>query len=345
MLEAFEVDAAAEAVYLQMLRSPQAGVSELAGDLGMTGDAVRRALDQLAELSLLRPSWEDPSALRPVSPEVGLESLLAHRQVELMREQHRIDEGRAAMALVVANLAGTRPETAHADVEELIGIDAIRERLEQLTVETRHEVLAFMNGGRHSAASLDAGRPLDRQLLERGVSIRTITLDSVRNDPPTFGYAQWLTDLGGQVRSVPVLPLRMTIIDRERVMIPLDPGNSRAGAALLCGSGAVAAMCALFEQTWNTATPLGVAPPRSEAGLSNQEIALLRLLAQGDTDEVIARKLAVSVRTVRRICAELMAQLGARSRFQAGVRAAERGWLAVRPSAPPRSRPDDAAAS
>jgi len=46
-----------------------------------------------------------------------------------------------------------------------------------------------------------------------------------------------------------------------------------------------------------------------------------------NTDEMVARKLGVSVRTVRRMASELMAELGARSRFQAGVRASERGWL------------------
>jgi DNA-binding CsgD family transcriptional regulator len=330
MLEAFEVDQTAEAVYLQMLRAPEAGVADLAASLAISEDAVRAALDKLAGLSLLRPSWEDPRVLRAVSPEVGLESLLAHQQVDLMRRQHRIDEGRAALAMVVANLGGSRPGSAHPDLEELIGLDAIRERLERLTFETQREVLSFMNGGAQSAAALDAGRPLDRQLLERGVSIRTVILDSVRNDPLTFSYARWLTDLGGQVRSMPVLPVRMTIVDREQVMIPINPENSRDGAALLRSTGVVAAMCALFEQTWSAATPLGVAPPRDELGLNRQEVALLRLLAQGDTDDVIARKLAVSVRTVRRICAELMGQLGARSRFQAGVRAAERGWLALR---------------
>lgn len=334
MLESFEVPPSAEAVYLQMLQSPQAGVAELAEALAMTEEAARQALDELAALSLLRPSWEDPRTLRPVSPEIGLQTLLAHQQADLMKRQHRIDEGRAALAVVVANIASNRQGTPHADIEELIGIDAIRERLERLAAETRHEVLSFMTGGAQSAPALDAGRPLDLQLLERGVSIRTITLDSVRNDQLTFGYAQWLTDKGGQVRSVPVLPLRMTIVDREQAMIPLDPQDSRAGAALLHGAGAVAAMCALFEQTWATATPLGVAAPRDEQGLSSQEVALLRLMAQGDTDEVVARKLAVSVRTVRRICAELMAQLGARSRFQAGVRASERGWLAVHQALP-----------
>lgn len=42
-----------------------------------------------------------------------------------------------------------------------------------------------------------------------------------------------------------------------------------------------------------------------------------------------ARKLGVSERTVKRKSAELMELLSARSRFQAGVRVANRGWVDV----------------
>jgi DNA-binding NarL/FixJ family response regulator len=56
---------------------------------------------------------------------------------------------------------------------------------------------------------------------------------------------------------------------------------------------------------------------------------VLRLLAQGDTDEAAARKLGVSARTVGRVAADLMERLGARSRFQAGARAGEQGWLSA----------------
>ena len=54
---------------------------------------------------------------------------------------------------------------------------------------------------------------------------------------------------------------------------------------------------------------------------------LLRQLAAGAKDEQIARTLGVSLRTVRRRIADLMTELGADSRFQAGVEAARRGWL------------------
>lgn len=63
--------------------------------------------------------------------------------------------------------------------------------------------------------------------------------------------------------------------------------------------------------------------------ISPREWQVLQLLAQGCTDEAVARSLSVSLRTVRRVTAELMARLNARSRFQAGLKSyrifAERG--------------------
>jgi hypothetical protein len=57
MLETFGVDPSAEAVYLAMLRQPDAGTAGLAASLGWATAQVESALDELARLSLLRPSW------------------------------------------------------------------------------------------------------------------------------------------------------------------------------------------------------------------------------------------------------------------------------------------------
>lgn len=45
------------------------------------------------------------------------------------------------------------------------------------------------------------------------------------------------------------------------------------------------------------------------------------------TDEAASKQLAISVRSVRRLMSDIMDRLNARSRFEAGLRAAERGWL------------------
>ncbi|MEH1017726.1 helix-turn-helix transcriptional regulator [Micromonospora sp. CPCC 206060] len=59
--------------------------------------------------------------------------------------------------------------------------------------------------------------------------------------------------------------------------------------------------------------------PTTTLSMTEREREVLRLLAQGYTDESVARSLGVSLRTARRIAADLMVRLGARSRFQAGL--------------------------
>jgi DNA-binding NarL/FixJ family response regulator len=51
------------------------------------------------------------------------------------------------------------------------------------------------------------------------------------------------------------------------------------------------------------------------------------MLAAGMKDEKIARSLGISLRTLSRLLSEVMQELGASSRFEAGVRAAKLGWL------------------
>lgn len=338
MLETFGVDPAAEAVYLAMLRKPDAGVTGLSEYLGWTRAEVEAALDELGRLALLRPSWEDPAVLRPVSPTIGLEILLAREKADLLRRQHRIEQGRATLEALAAEFG--QPVAGGTGIEELSGLDATREALERLAYHARHEVLAFGPDGAQRPESMAAARPLNEYLLGKGVRMRTVYLNSARNDAPTCAYARWLSESGAELRTVPVLPVRMLIVDRSHAVVPIDPADTAAGACLLRGTGVIAALTALFEQVWQVAEVWGgtrrAAPKET---LTAQERALLHLLLQGDTDEQAGRRLGVSTRTVGRIAADLMSRLGARSRFQTGALAASRGWLAPEsPAAPATDR-------
>ncbi|WP_336204157.1 response regulator transcription factor [Nonomuraea sp. LPB2021202275-12-8] len=84
------------------------------------------------------------------------------------------------------------------------------------------------------------------------------------------------------------------------------------------------ALVSLFEVLWRSALPLPAAPSSGQADLPDPE--LFTLLAAGLKDEAVARQLGVSLRTVHRRVSELMDRLGARTRFQAGLLAARRGW-------------------
>ncbi|MEU6479940.1 LuxR C-terminal-related transcriptional regulator [Streptomyces sp. NPDC047017] len=309
-----------------MLSRPELGVLELCGALGLPEEEVRASLDRLADLTLVRQSLEKPGQLRVLSPELALEVMLHRQEQDVLRQQQRLAAAKLAAAQAIAERAARRPsfdDGTGADV--LLGLDAIQERLESLARELSSECLSVMPGGAQSQASLDASRPLDEVAMDRGVSMLTLYQDSVRNDPATLDYARWMSEGGGQVRTAPLLPPRFLVFDRRIAVVPIDPANTRRGALCTSEPAVVATLCAMFFQAWETAVPLGAGQPGE--GLSGNEKLLLKLLAGGLTDDAAAKRLGVSLRTVRRQMSSLMERLNARSRFEAGLKAAQLGWI------------------
>ncbi|GAA3372882.1 LuxR family transcriptional regulator [Streptomyces sannanensis] len=326
MLTTLGLDAVSESVYRAMLRQPASGVAELAATLGLPEAETRHALDVLSELALVRPWSEPPGQLRAVSPDIGMEILMARQQAELAAQQQRLEASRAAAAQLISEYAELRPAGVHPDVVQLVGIDQIRDWIARSTPEVKNELMAF-SPGPLTAENVAASRGPNTELLSRGVIMRTVMLDSTRNSRISVDQANWLAERGGQVRTVPSLPTRLIIMDRSRALFPVSSDDTAAGAVALTGQGTLTALCALFESVWATAQPLGEVAPLDPHGLTGQEATAIRLLAEGLTDEAIAKRLGVSPRTARRLATDLMDRLGARSRFEAGVRAVQHGWL------------------
>ncbi len=326
MLEALGLSVLADLVYRAMLRDPDYGVAELTVALAIEERDVRAALDELADMMLVRSSRDRPGVMRAVSPEVGLADLVQRQEVELAQRQAQVAAAKAAVTTLVAECADSTLNGMGG--ERLIGLDAIQRRLEQLGRTMASDCLAVHPGPAQRPEDLEAGRSLDRDALARGVAFRTLYQDSARNDAATVAYAHWLLELGGEVRTAPVLPQRMVIVDRSQALVPIDPSNSRTGALYVTEPGILRSLLDLFEVAWATAVPLGALRERDETtGLTTMEREILQLLAAGLTDEGVGRRLGVSLRTVRRIMASIMERLQASSRFEAGLKAAQRGWL------------------
>ncbi|MFF8593059.1 LuxR C-terminal-related transcriptional regulator [Streptomyces sp. NPDC015220] len=329
MRPALDLDPVAESVYREMLAHPTEGIAALAERTGHSAEDVRDACDRLSELTLVRSSGEHDGQLRAIAPDLGMEVLIARQQAELAAQQARLEASRAAAVRLIAEHAELN-RTQGLGMEQLNGLDAVRDRVALLSRSVREEVLTFAPDGAQTAANMEASRPLNREVLARDVVMRTVYLDSLRNNQATVDHANWLTSHGAQVRTVPALPTRMIIIDRSTAILPVSSADTASGAVILTGQGTLTALCALFEGVWATARPLGEIQVRDGNGLTSQESTTIRLLAQGHTDEAIAKRLGVSQRTARRVATDLMERLGARSRFEAGVRAVQRGWLPSR---------------
>ncbi|MFE5674563.1 LuxR C-terminal-related transcriptional regulator [Streptomyces erythrochromogenes] len=314
-----------QTVYEEVLARPELGLAELAARLGVEPDRVRDCLDRLFALRLVQASFETPGRFTVVDPVLGMQRLLDQQYEELVRRHRRAAGHQQALVRILAGAgSGGRPAEG---VERLAGLDAVQRRLERLALEARSEVLTFMPGGPQSAAALEAAERNDALVLGRGVAIRTIGLDLVREDPGTLRYSRALLAGGGAFRTVAALPTRMVLVDRTHALVPIDPADSRQGALSLSAPGMIAPLVALFEREWGAAVALGADPSEAVYVPTEQERSLLGLLAEGHTDESAAGQLHISARTARRIMASLIERLGARSRFEAGLRAARLGWV------------------
>ncbi|MFD8751213.1 LuxR C-terminal-related transcriptional regulator [Kitasatospora sp. NPDC059577] len=316
-----------------MLRNPDADLGKIAGSLGWDENGTAAQIAKLADLGLLRPSCDAPDLWYAVSPEVGLQDLLARQRVELARSRSRIEEGNAALQVLRSEFADRRLTTM--DVEEFTGTDTVCDQVWRLSREARHEVLAFVPGGPQPPESLATSRAAHQDLRTRGVEARSIYLNTARNDPATRTHLRWLQERGVEVRTVALLPPWMILFDQEHALLSVDPDDVQGKAAILLsgrGTAAIAALASLFDQSWQQAAPFGAPVRERDPGAAGVELAgdtkaVLQLLHEGYTDEQAGRKLGISSRTVGRIAGKLMTRLGARSRFQAGALASREGWL------------------
>lgn len=326
MLEALGLDHDTDSVYRALLFGQADSVDELRDTLALTEETVRGALDKLFEIELVRRSEDRRGAWRAVDPQAGLRVLLERESAELERRRAEVAASQADVATLIAERIGDHPAES-STLRRLPGMDTVLTRLEQLTESARTAVLGITPGSAQSPASLYAARRNDSRLLERGVAIREIVQDACRNDQATAAHARWLTDAGGDVRTAPTLPHRLIVVDGRTAVVPIDPARTPKGALEITDPGIVAALVAVFEQLWETATPFGASSAPDRHGLTPRERDVLRLLASGITDEAAAARLAVSDRTVRRIMNDLCERLQATSRFEAGIKAAQAGWL------------------
>lgn len=114
------------------------------------------------------------------------------------------------------------------------------------------------------------------------------------------------------------------VVDGSVAVLWSGPRGGDKVVSLVEDPAPVTALAALFAAVWNGATvwEAGASRARSETGQR-----ILEALRDGRTDAAAARELSIPLRTYRRYVAEIMRELGADSRFQAGVCAVWFGLL------------------
>jgi DNA-binding CsgD family transcriptional regulator len=151
-------------------------------------------------------------------------------------------------------------------------------------------------------------------------------------------FSAAVTDGGGEVRIVPTPGFPMLAVDTSTVLAPHRGPGSVPTMATITSPDVVRLLRGFADLTWERAEPAAGGPAGQTTVLlwagSNADLKkkVVELLTTGAKDERIARLLGISLRTCRRHIAEIMSELGAGSRFQAGANAARVGLIRGRPA-------------
>ncbi len=311
------IDETSERAYRFVLRNPGCTIQQLCDRFGVPPDVARSDLAPLIESRLVKLTGDSVTA---EVPDLALGRLLN-------REARRLTELEDALAVAEAevqtylgeHLTGQRPE------RELVSVDLIP--LAEFTdlmvtlIENGTGELLFL---RPDQWFLPIGAEMDvvvTAALAAGRRSRVILPAQVLESNPESVRRR--VDAGERVKVVPHVPTRMAVFGEEAAILPKRWGEN-SGQRLLIREPAIVACCiGYFDLLWGRAVHFSSL--RGESGEPRQ--ALLEMLASGAKDEQISRALDMSLRTVRRRIAFLMAELGVDSRFQAGMEAVRRGWL------------------
>jgi DNA-binding CsgD family transcriptional regulator len=312
------IDAASERLYRTVLRQPGLSVDALSALLDTTPDLVRHDVQPLLDRDLVRIV---AGAVRPEPPGFALRRIVA-------REARRVSETARALEQVETIVAGyiAEHQVARSAASEPLTIDVIREAelidvFETLVPTTSGEML-FLRPDQWNMATASKMDDYVIAAIRTGRTSRVIYPVSVLE---RAGAIEGRVAVGEQVRLLAQVPSRMAVFGDEAVVLTHTWGEAGVGSALLIRERGVVGACReLFEQLWRRATTVS----RLQVGSADAERrALLELLARGAKDEQISRALGLSLRTVRRRVAGVMAELGVDTRFQAGMEAVRRGLL------------------
>jgi sugar-specific transcriptional regulator TrmB len=218
--------------------------------------------------------------------------------------------------------AGDEPE-----VEVLDGLEDINAAIGEACDRSQSELRCAQPGGGRTADVLEEAIQRDLRLLHRGVRMRSLYQHAARFSTPTRFYVERVEALGAEVRTIDEFSDRLIIVDHTVAFLPATV--DRHVAVAVRQPAVVTFLAGLFDRVWLRAIPFCKEAQRStvRAAVDSTRRIVARLVVQGDTDSVCARRAGLSLRNYREHVRQLMAQLDARSRSELGYRIAELGIL------------------
>jgi DNA-binding CsgD family transcriptional regulator len=321
-------DGLLEDIYGMAVARQVVRVADILEEIDGMPENVEKALESLVNLGLLQASL-DGDAYHPVSPQAALARTVAPitAEIERSQRQYQVAQSRFARFLAVHDEAIRQVDRCD-DVQILMGTQLINEEIERTVRQARQEVLAAQPGGGRSSGALDAAWRDTAQILSRGVRMRMLYNHSARFSVATRQYAERVIAAGAEARTVVGSFQRLIIVDRDVAFVPAQ--DDREVSVMVQFPEVVHYLAADYEQVWETGVPFGagqVSAAEQDERKAEIRKEIIRLLALGLTDEAVASRVGLGVRSCRAHIAKIYEEYGARSRFHLGILIAESGLL------------------
>jgi DNA-binding CsgD family transcriptional regulator len=331
-----EVDADAIAAYRMAVvrgRRPD----ELCDHLGIAPEKLRKIITLLQELDLVRVAPGPDGSIVAVSPDIALagtvrplKRAIAEADELVARATTRIDLFRSVY------YDACRERDRDEAIDLLWTVEEVLTSLAEQALACREEVLSARPNTHTDGTTTELARNVD--LLRRGVHLRVLYPHSVRFNGPTQAYLKRLILAGAGVRTMDEVTEQIIIFDRRVVYLADRREVGAPSAVRIREPTVVSYLYRRVDSQWDNGMDLDMAAAPDVDIEEQVKRSIIRLLAQGLKDEVVSRRLGMSVRSCRKHISEIMTRLGATSRFQAGV-LAEQARLLDRLVAAEMSRP------
>ena len=202
--------------------------------------------------------------------------------------------------------------------------DAIGPFIAGLVSEAEEEMLTAQPQAGRDAASLAAAALRDTAALERGMKMRTLYQHSARRSAFTAKYVAAVSDRGAEVRTLDEFFNRMIVVDRRVAVIPAS--DDLTSAVAVREPSVVTYLVDIFDRTWERARPFTNRESTTMRDIAAEQRAMtIRMLIEGHSDQVSAKRLGVSPRTYAGYVADLKQEYEQETRFQLGYAMGQAG--------------------
>ena len=274
---------------------------------------LRAALELLLSLNLLVHDL-DNHVYVPVDPttvQSHVVTPISQRATELLDES--TEWARAFSGLSQAWRRS--PNAVRGPISEFYG-QAIGVFISRAVAEAEEELLTAQPQTGRERASLQAAAERDKAALDRGVRMRTLYQHSARRHAITRDYVAEVSTRGAEVRTLDEFFNRMIVIDRRMAIVP---GRDDNMAIAVQEPALVAYLADVFERAWERARPFINTERTMMNDIAREQRAMtIRMLIEGHSDPVSAKRLGVSARTFAGYVADLKAEYDSDTRFQLG---------------------------